>query len=158
MYVNGSRQAKKCLRVCAKYADSRHPAHSQSLSRAFALLKHSILSNESFCGQRRPWSDCADAQADLRLRCPHIPKDTLAHGIIHIVSCVYGICSSYTFSLILSCDRKRNIFFRGIHSSWYMSLSMAHTCSIMWKHVQDRPMLFCTYYDKITHGRINVFA
>ena len=27
--------------------------------------------NVSSCGKRRLWSDCADAQADLSLRCPH---------------------------------------------------------------------------------------
>ena len=35
------RQAKKCLRTCAKYANSDHPAHAQSIIRAFAL--HSYI-------------------------------------------------------------------------------------------------------------------
>ena len=39
-----------------------------------SLLKHSLVSNNSYCGQLRSWSDCADAQADLGLRCPHSPK------------------------------------------------------------------------------------
>ena len=30
-----------------------------------------VLFNISIDGQWRPWSDCADAQADLGLRCPH---------------------------------------------------------------------------------------
>ena len=43
-------------------------------------LKHSMVSNDSVCGQKRSWSDCVDAQADLGLRCPYIPKDTFSHG------------------------------------------------------------------------------
>ena len=46
-------------------------------------LIHSIVSNNSTSGQWRPWSDCADAQADLGLRCPHMPKDMFTHGAIH---------------------------------------------------------------------------
>ena len=37
-------------------------------------LIYSTLSNDSVSGQRRPRSDCADAQSDLGLRCPHLPK------------------------------------------------------------------------------------
>ena len=37
-------------------------------------LKHSIVSKDSVCGQWRPWSDCAYAQADLGLRCPHFTE------------------------------------------------------------------------------------
>ena len=35
---------------------------------------HSVVSNNSVNGQRRPWSDCADAQADLGRHCPHMPE------------------------------------------------------------------------------------
>ena len=42
-------------------------------------VKCSIVFNESVCGQRKPWSDCADAQADLGIRCPHMPEDTFSH-------------------------------------------------------------------------------
>ena len=36
-------------------------------------------------GQWRPWSECADSQADLGRRCPHIPEDirTLWHEIVY---------------------------------------------------------------------------
>ena len=44
---------------------------------------HSIVSNVSVSGQWRHWSDCADAQADLGLRCPHMPNDTCKIGNIH---------------------------------------------------------------------------
>ena len=66
-------QAKRCLRTCVECADWDHPAHVQSIIRAFALI-HYVVSSASFSGQWRPWSDCADAQADLGLRCPHMPE------------------------------------------------------------------------------------
>ena len=38
----------------------------------FTLI-YSTVSNVFISGQRRPRSDCADAQSDLGLRCPHMP-------------------------------------------------------------------------------------
>ena len=66
-------QAKRRLRACAKRADSDHPAHA-----------HSTVSNDSLSGQRRPWSACAYAQADLGLPCPYMPKDMFSHGVAQI--------------------------------------------------------------------------
>ena len=40
---------------------------------------YSIVSKNSVSGQRSPRSDCADAQSDLGLRCPHMPGDTFSH-------------------------------------------------------------------------------
>ena len=37
-------------------------------------FKHYIVSNDSISGQWRPWSGCADAQADLGILCPHLPR------------------------------------------------------------------------------------
>ena len=73
-------QAKKCLWACAKCADSHHPAYTHAHSGISAPLKHSIVSNDFVCGQRRPWSACADAQADLSLPCPHMPEDLFSYG------------------------------------------------------------------------------
>ena len=39
---------------------------------------HSVLSNDSVCRQRRPWSACTDAHADLGLCCPHMSGDVFA--------------------------------------------------------------------------------
>ena len=44
---------------------------------------HSVVSNDSVSGQGKPWSDCADAQADMGLRCPHMPEDKFPHGAAH---------------------------------------------------------------------------
>ena len=50
----GTAQAKKCLRACAKCADSHHPAHAQSPIRAItSSLIHSAVFNVSVCEQRR---------------------------------------------------------------------------------------------------------
>ena len=48
-------------------------------------LIHSVVSNDSGSGQWRPWSDCADAQADLGLRCPHMPEDMFSHGTVRLI-------------------------------------------------------------------------
>ena len=42
--------------------------------------KHSTLSNDSVCGHRRPFKECADTQADLGFRCPHMLEDALWRG------------------------------------------------------------------------------
>ena len=44
---------------------------------------HSVIDNDSFSGKWRPWSDCADAQADLGIRCPQMPEDTFSYGSAH---------------------------------------------------------------------------
>ena len=52
--------------------------HMRKTSSAYLLPieTYCIVSNKSVCGQRRPWSDFADTQADLCNHCPHIPEDT----------------------------------------------------------------------------------
>ena len=50
-----------------------------------SLLKHSVVSNDSVCGQRRPCSDCAYAQSDLVFRCSHMPKDTFSPSTAYMV-------------------------------------------------------------------------
>ena len=54
-------------------------------------LRHSIISNDFVSGQWRPWSDCADAQADLGLRCPHMPENTYSHGASQFVNSCDGL-------------------------------------------------------------------
>ena len=74
---NVPRPAKMCLRTCA---DSDHPAHAQSIIRACAPFIHSVVSNDSVSGQWRPWSDCASAQSDQGLHCPHLSESSFSHG------------------------------------------------------------------------------
>ena len=76
---------KTYLRTCAPSEDSDQPVHSRSLIRIFT---GHILDREgckvSSCRQRRLWSDCADAQADLSFRWAHISEVPLSHVVAHI--------------------------------------------------------------------------
>ena len=45
---------------------------------------HSAVSNDSVSWQGRPWSDCAEAQSDLGLRCPHMPEEIFSHDAANI--------------------------------------------------------------------------
>ena len=63
-----------------------HSAHEQSLIRAFGLLLsiHTFFSaNDSVSGQQSPWSECANAQANLGARWQHMSDDTFSHGSVH---------------------------------------------------------------------------
>ena len=91
----GLRHAKMCLRACAKCSnsDSSH-ACAKYHSGICSPLIHSIVSSDSVSGLRRPWSDYADAQADLGLRCPHMPEDIFSHDAVlleFILSCLVYI-------------------------------------------------------------------
>ena len=48
-------QVKTCLLTCTF---SNPAAHMQSIIWSFSPFIHSVVSNNSFNGQRRPWSDC----------------------------------------------------------------------------------------------------
>ena len=47
---------------------------------------HSLVSNDSVSGQWRPWSDCANAQADLGLHCLRMSGGTFSHAASQIMS------------------------------------------------------------------------
>ena len=47
---------------------------------------HFIVSNVFRSEQRGPWSDCADAYADLGIRGPHMSEDMFLHGTTQIYS------------------------------------------------------------------------
>ena len=83
LVLNLDLQTKKCLRTYTKWADSDHPAYLQNIIRLFASRSYifcSIQRFDSVSRQWRSWSDCADAHANLGLRCPHLPKGTFPHG------------------------------------------------------------------------------
>ena len=77
-------------------------------------LKHTIVSNDSVCGQRMPWSVCADAQNDLGLRCSHMPKDTFSH-----TAALLAILRKKGLCVNTGCK----IHFRG---NWYIRLIFRH--------------------------------
>ena len=47
-------------------------------------LIHSVVSNDSFCGQQRSTSDCVDAKTELGLRYLHMPEGIFSHGVAHV--------------------------------------------------------------------------
>ena len=57
---------------CAPSEDSDQSGHSPRLIRVFTVRSMGSLGpKRSSCGQRRPWSDWADVQAELSLRWAH---------------------------------------------------------------------------------------
>ena len=68
---------KTYLRKCAPREDSDQPAHSRSLIRIFTRRIWDCQGCKVYsCRQRRLWSDCTDAQADLSLRWAHMSVST----------------------------------------------------------------------------------
>ena len=58
--------------ICVPSEDSDQPGHPPSLIRVFAVRSVGSQGSKVFsCGQRRLWSDWADAQADLSLCWAH---------------------------------------------------------------------------------------
>ena len=73
---------RKSVGTCAKCRFRFIRTCAKSYSGIGSLL--TLLSNASLSGHWRSWSDWAGAQADLGLRCPHMPEDTFSHGAAHI--------------------------------------------------------------------------
>ena len=70
---------------CAPSEDSDQPGHPPSLIRVFAVrMKKPWVLSYPLGAQRRPWSDRADAQADLSLRWAH------SHFVGFVMSRLYG--------------------------------------------------------------------
>ena len=84
-----------CLRTCAigTDSDSSHACAKSPTGISFLLIQYMVFS-DSVNGKRWPWSDCANAQADLGLRCPHLPDDTFSHGATQLFCRIekYVIC------------------------------------------------------------------
>ena len=51
---------------------------------------HSVVFDHSVSRQQRLRSDCADAQSDLSLNCPHMPIDTFSHDAVHYYNNIYS--------------------------------------------------------------------
>ena len=106
LHLNGSRQANKVpssMRKIRWFSSSCARATNQpNICSAFI---HSIVSNDSVSGQWRPWSACVDTQADLGLRCPHMPENTFSHGAVkmpsfhaNVLTIMNGVFQFSTFS------------------------------------------------------------
>ena len=67
--------------------DSEQPVHPPSMERVPSCpFLDSPRSIEGTCDQRRLWSDCADAQADLSLRWPHKSYCRFCRALAHFCS------------------------------------------------------------------------
>ena len=85
------------LRTCAANENSDQPAHSSSLIRIFTgCILDSRRCKVSSREQRRLWSDCADAQADLSLRWANMSESTFSH--------LYAQFNSNKTFRIISCN------------------------------------------------------
>ena len=74
-FIYAPRRAKMCGLTSSCACAKSHPG-------ICSPLKHSIVANKCVCRQYRPWSDCAEAQANLVLRCPHMPEVFAWHSHI----------------------------------------------------------------------------
>ena len=75
----------KTYKAAAPSEDSDQPGHPPSLIRVFTVrIKKAWVINDLLSTQRRLWSDWADAQADLSLRCARMPFSRFIHALAHI--------------------------------------------------------------------------
>ena len=125
---------------CAPSEDSDQLGHPPSLSRVFAVRSvDSQGRTVSSCGQRRLWSDWADAQADLSLRWAHthfVGFVMLRHinmGVSDVNS--RGICYRGCFETH-GCENRCKSYSK----DWYL-----HVCTCIlnnknyWSHVMRKP-------------------
>ena len=78
------RRDKTNKMACAPSEDSDQPGHPPSLIRVFSVcLKKARILSYPLSAQRRLWSDCADAMADLCLRWAHMPFCWFCHDAVH---------------------------------------------------------------------------
>ena len=68
IWATSSKKVPSSIRKMCGLTAKFHPGLCYS-------LKHSVVSIDSVCRQRRPWSDCADALSDQGLCCLHTFKD-----------------------------------------------------------------------------------
>ena len=73
-------------KTCVTSKDSGQPVNPPSIARVLVYLSsHSLEAAEGPCDQRRLWSDCADAQADLNLRWSHKSYCRFCHALAPMV-------------------------------------------------------------------------
>ena len=84
IYLYEPAQEKTYNKICVTSKDSDQPVHPPSMT----ILIYPSLGGpdtiEGTCDQRRFWSDCADAQADLSLRWSHKSYCRFCRVLAHI--------------------------------------------------------------------------
>ena len=100
------------------------------------------------CGQRRLWSDCADAQADLCVRCSHIPEDMFSHSsaltlLMHrqkVRRFIFSFYSGWTsLSPVFQSYRDGVSIWQGTQCSTFrvMFPEISRPGNIMWNSIQS---------------------
>ena len=110
----GPYRQKKYLWICAHSEDSDQPARSRSLIR---IITERILDSQgrkvSSYAQRRLWSDCVGAQADLSLHWAHMSEGPLSHFAARFVTCQQK-CTVVRVNLSDQISLRINIFWAGL--------------------------------------------
>ena len=85
IFINEPAHDKTCNKTCVTSKDSDQPVHPLSMAR---ILVYPSLDNpeavEGTCDQRRLWSDCVDAQADLSPRWLHKSYCRFCRSLAHL--------------------------------------------------------------------------
>ena len=77
--------------------------HMHKVSSRPLLSIHTFCSIQSFYQQTgRALSDCMDTQADLGLRCLHMPEDMFSHGAAHVFIVNNILQGEFTISSLLT--------------------------------------------------------
>ena len=68
-----------------KCVDFEIPVHAQSIIPTFALHSYILWYHMILLADSEGPDQAVDVQAELGLRCPHMPKDTFSHGAAQVV-------------------------------------------------------------------------
>ena len=112
---------------CAPSEDSDQPGHPPSLIRVSAVrMKKGWILSYPLKAQRRLWSDWADAQVDLSLRCAHSHfVDFVMRRLIYTVVCAIITMSTMYRSKAVIYENliKTNTLYNWLQWGWHKDLS-----------------------------------
>ena len=99
---------------------------------------HSIVFNDSVSREWMPWSDCANAQADLGLLCQHIPEDRFSQ--------VFGPHQTWQYSYVSTCPCycvRRKLRFNLRKKALYFIWATKAQVSLWYHVVRSSSMMWC---------------
>ena len=139
--------AKKNAFEHAQNAQIQRILRMRKVSSGPWLSVHSVVSDDSISGQWRPWWDCADAQAGLGFRCPHMPEDTFSHGVDHIHSydLVRANSRIHFYFLFIYFFQPLSIYFTSEATCFdFANKSYIYSLTGNWKHFKMYKMQIAT--------------
>ena len=115
--------------------------------------------SDSTSGQWRPWSDCADAQSDLGLRCPHMPEETFSHGAAHTYLALFKAVSFpiykyWWYSFIVLSRLSFEMIYVQFSLHHYQDIRFINWEIIIW---ENHPLLYTRTRNAMTSLRISSF-